>query len=123
MTKLTADCYELLQLNKESATASDIKKAYRTLALKCHPDKLVNATEEGKAKANEQFQQIGFAYAILSDPKRKERYDKTGSTDESFFQGEKDWTAYFKELWSGVVSAETIENFKKNYQGKIYKYI
>ncbi|KAI8889216.1 DnaJ-domain-containing protein [Backusella circina FSU 941] len=117
MTKLNADCYEILQLNKETATVSDIKKAYRTLALKCHPDKLANATEEDKIKANEQFQQIGFAYTILSDPQRKQRYDKTGSTDESVFEGEKDWTAYFKELWTGVVSGETIEKFKKEYQG------
>lgn len=112
------NCYKVLELDKETATINDIKRAYRKLALKHHPDKQsLNATEEEKQKANEIFQDMGKAYAVLSDPKRKERYDKTGSMDESEFEGEKNWTDYFKELWNGVVSDETIEAQIKNYQG------
>jgi DnaJ family protein C protein 9 len=112
------DCYKLLELDKETATNSDIKKAYRKLALQFHPDKQPqNATDEQKQEANASFQQLGMAYAVLNDPKRKARYDNTGSMDESEFEGDKDWNAYFKELWTGVVSAETIEAQKQKYQG------
>jgi DnaJ family protein C protein 9 len=112
------DLYKLLELNKETATISDIKKAYRKLALQFHPDKQPqDASDEQKQEANENFQQLGMAYTVLSDPARKARYDKTGSMDESEFEGDKDWNAYFKELWAGVVSAETIEAQKQKYQG------
>ncbi|KAI9487234.1 MAG: hypothetical protein EXX96DRAFT_552321 [Benjaminiella poitrasii] len=112
------DCYKLLNLNKETTTESDIKKAYRKLALKFHPDKLPqDATAEQKEEANASFQQLSMAYAVLSDPKRKARYDKTGSMDESEFDEDKDWAAYFKELWTGIVNADTIEAHRKKYQG------
>lgn len=112
------DCYALLELNKETATISDIKKAYKKLALKYHPDKQPqNLTPEEKERINASFVQLGKAYSVLSDPKRKERYDRTGSMDESEFDGEKDWTAYFKELWSGIVSSSTIEEHRQKYQG------
>ncbi|CEJ04716.1 hypothetical protein G6F70_004932 [Rhizopus microsporus] len=118
MSSSSFNCYKILELDKETATINDIKKAYRRLALKYHPDKQpADATEEEKKKANEAFQRMGKAYAVLSDPKRKERYDRTGSMDESEFEGEKDWTAYFKELWDGVVSAETIEAQAQKYRG------
>lgn len=112
------DCYKLLLLDKDTAAISDIKKAYRKLALKFHPDKQPQGTtDKQKEEANASFQQLGIAYAVLSDPKRKERYDKTGSIEEYEFEGDKDWNAYFKELWTGVVSADTIEAQKQKYQG------
>ncbi|RCI02339.1 hypothetical protein CU098_005681 [Rhizopus stolonifer] len=115
---MALDCYKILQL-ENTATLADIKKAYRKLALQFHSDKQpTNATPEQLEKANASFQQLGMAYAVLSDPKRKERYDKTGVTEESLFEdGDKDWTAYFKELWSGIVNEETIEAHKSKYQG------
>lgn len=115
---MTIDCYKLLELDKTNATISAIKKAYRKLALRYHPDKQpTDATDEQKEQANTSFQRLGMAYAVLSDPKRKERYDRTGSMDESEFEGDKDWNAYFKELWTGVVNSETIEAQKAKYQG------
>jgi DnaJ homolog subfamily C member 7 len=54
----------------KDASDSEIKKAYRKLALQYHPDK--NAGDE---KAEARFKEIGEAYAILSDPQKKQRFD------------------------------------------------
>ncbi|CDH53591.1 domain-containing protein [Lichtheimia corymbifera JMRC:FSU:9682] len=114
-----ADLYEILTLNRESATASDIKSQYRKLALKYHPDKQrPSATDEDKQAATLQFQRIGLAYSILSDPAKKSLYDKTGTiSSDDGLAGDKSWTDYFKELWTGVVNAETIEQFASQYRG------
>ena len=60
------DYYKILELNK-SASDSDIKRAYRKMALKCHPDK--NDGDDSK------FKEISEAYEILSDATKKQRYD------------------------------------------------
>lgn len=57
----------------ENASASDIKKAYRGKASKHHPD---------KGGDSEQFQKIQRAYLVLSDPKRRSRYDASGGQDD-----------------------------------------
>ncbi|KAJ2962850.1 hypothetical protein NQZ79_g2076 [Umbelopsis isabellina] len=119
-TEPTRDLYEILGLAKDSATASTIRTAYRRLALRYHPDKQsANASTEDKAKAAEEFQQIGIAYAVLSDEKRKKTYDRTGRISEGLHldDSEKDWDAYFRELWSGEVNASTIEAFSEKYKG------
>lgn len=73
---MAEDYYKLLGLDKKSTT-EDIKKAYRKLALKWHPDKNPN----NKA-AEEKFKKISEAYAVLSDPKKREEYDTFGSADQ-----------------------------------------
>ncbi|KAI9494236.1 hypothetical protein BDB00DRAFT_819365 [Zychaea mexicana] len=111
--------YEILQLDQKTATTKEIKSQYRKLALKFHPDKQsASATDQEKQDATEQFQQLGLAYSILSDPAKKSHYDTTGSisTDDSL-KGDKSWNDYFKELWSGVVSEETIDKFAAKYKG------
>lgn len=65
--------YTLLGLQK-GATADDIKKAYRKLALKCHPDK-----NQGDAEATERFKQINHAHKVLSDNTKRMIYDQYGS--------------------------------------------
>lgn len=64
--------YEVLQVSK-SATATEIKKAYRKLAIKYHPDK-----NPGDKEAEETFKIINEAYAVLSDDKKREIYDMYG---------------------------------------------
>ena len=56
-------------MSKESSDA-DIKKAYRKLALKWHPDKNSD-TEENKVKAERMFKEVNEAYAVLSDPQKR----------------------------------------------------
>ncbi|UJR27204.1 hypothetical protein I4U23_008500 [Adineta vaga] len=65
------DYYKILGLTK-GATDDDIKKAYRKLALKYHPDK------NKEAGAEEKFKEVAEAYEVLSDPKKKEIFDKYG---------------------------------------------
>ena len=67
------DYYETLGVTK-GAGADEIKKAYRKLALKHHPDKN-NGDKEAEAK----FKEISEAYAVLSDPEKKNQYDTYGS--------------------------------------------
>ena len=67
--------YDILGVAK-GATADEIKKAYRKLALKYHPDK-----NKGDKGAEEKFKEISEAYAVLSDPVKKQQYDTYGSTN------------------------------------------
>ena len=66
------DYYEVLGVDK-NATADDIKKAYRKLAIKYHPDK-----NPGDKAAEEKFKEAAEAYSVLSDADKKARYDQFG---------------------------------------------
>ncbi len=66
------DYYEVLGLSK-GASEADIKKAYRQMAIKYHPDK-----NPGDAKAEEKFKEAAEAYEVLSDGNKKARYDQYG---------------------------------------------
>jgi molecular chaperone DnaJ len=66
------DYYSLLNVPR-SATAEEIKKAYRKLAMQYHPDK-----NPGDKKAEDKFKEFSEAYEVLSDPKKREMYDQFG---------------------------------------------
>lgn len=73
------DYYEVLGVDK-SADEASIKKAYRSLAKKYHPD-----MNQGDAEAEKKFKEVNEAYAILSDPQKKQQYDQFGHA--AFEQG------------------------------------
>jgi curved DNA-binding protein len=85
---MATNYYDILGVSKDASPA-DIKKAYRKLALKYHPDR-----NKGDKAAEEKFKKISEAYAVLSDPEKKKQYDTFGSetfkqrySQEDIFQG------------------------------------
>ncbi|HDS09359.1 MAG TPA: molecular chaperone DnaJ, partial [Firmicutes bacterium] len=68
------DYYEILGVNRD-ATQDDIKKAFRKLSLKFHPDR-----NPGNAEAEEKYKEISEAYSVLSDTEKRTRYDNFGSS-------------------------------------------
>ena len=71
---MASDYYKILGLSR-SASADDIKQAYRKLSKEWHPDK-----HKGDKKAVDKFKEINEAYEGLNDPKKKQMYDQFGST-------------------------------------------
>ena len=71
------DYYEILGVSKD-ASDDDIKKAYRKLAMKYHPDRWTNGTEEEKKDAEQKFKEIAEANEVLSDPQKRQMYDNGG---------------------------------------------
>lgn len=74
---------------------------------------------DDKEAAHAKFQEIAFANAILSDARRRSRYDTTGRTEETVDLEDDDfnWAEYYKEQYEGIVTAEAIEKFKREYKG------
>jgi DnaJ family protein C protein 9 len=108
------DPYAVLALDR-SASQDDVKRAYRKAALKNHPDK---APEDQKAAAHTKFQEVAFAFAILSDERRRKRYDTTGSTDESLDIDDDDfnWSDFFREQFANAVTTERITDFASEWE-------
>ena len=86
---MAEDYYQILGVNR-SATPEEIKKAYRKLAQKYHPDK----AKGNKKAAQTQFKKISEAYAVLSNPEKRKEYDEVGSkafraecSQEDIFRG------------------------------------
>ena len=94
------DYYEILGVEK-NASLAQIKKAYRSLALKYHPDRV---SEDKKASSEEKFKEISEAYGVLSDTKKRQMYDQYGHagidqqyTAEDIFRG-----ADFSSIFEGA---------------------
>ncbi|MBW1720910.1 MAG: DnaJ domain-containing protein [Deltaproteobacteria bacterium] len=95
------DYYKILGVSR-SASQDEIKKAYRKLALKYHPDR-----NKDKKDAEERFKEISEAYAVLSDPEKKKQYDMFGAdgfqqrfTQEDIFS-DFDFSSIFREFGFG----------------------
>ncbi|EAR85979.2 DnaJ domain protein (macronuclear) [Tetrahymena thermophila SB210] len=103
--------YDLLDIEKD-ATIEQIKKAYKKLALKIHPDK-----NKDDPQAKEKFQKIVEAYNILSDPEKKKVYDETGSYGDDFNQHAFEAAYNFYRAIYKKIEKEDIIEFEKKYRG------
>lgn len=97
------DYYDILGVDK-NASGDEIKKAYRKLAMKYHPDKV---SSDKKEEAEEKFKEISEAYGVLSDEEKRRRYDQFGHagidsqyTSEDIYRGA-DFSDIFKDLGFG----------------------
>jgi len=103
---VNSEYYGILEVNK-GATASEIKKAYRKLALKYHPDR--NENDKG---AEEKFKQVNEAYQVLGDKEKRGIYDKYGKKglDSQGFQGYSDMNmddlgSIFESIFGGAFNS------------------
>ena len=74
---MSQDYYAVLGVSR-SASEDEIKKAYKKMALKYHPDRC-KGDEKEREKASEKFKQIGEAFSVLSDKEKKNIYDQVGA--------------------------------------------
>ena len=108
------DYYEILGLSK-TASKDDIKKTYRNLALKHHPDRVA---VDKKKEAEERFKEISEAYAVLSDDQKRAQYDQYGHagidsrySSEDIFRSA-DFGSIFEDLGAGGgIFDDIFENF------------
>lgn len=112
------DPYQILETSK-SSTPIEIKKSYKRLCLKFHPDKLQQ--NSNSVLDTDHFPKIQFAYSILSDPAKRNRYNSTGSlgygdelSDDDVF----DWKSYFESM-NEKITIEMIEEDKLKYQNSL----
>jgi curved DNA-binding protein len=111
------DYYKALGVEK-GASADDIKKAFRKLAVKYHPDRNPN-----DKTAEDKFKEINEAYAVLSDPEKKQQYDTFGSSgfrqqysQEDIFRGFDFGNAY-KDMGGGVGGGNAEDLFSRLFGG------
>jgi molecular chaperone DnaJ len=120
------DYYEILGVNR-NASELEIKKAYRNLAIKYHPDK-----NPGDSVAEEKFKEINEAYEILSNPEKRAMYDRYGTADfgngGGFSEGGFDFNAstifeeFFGSAFDDLFGAGTRGKKQASHVGEDLKY-
>uniref|UniRef100_A0A667YEL7 DnaJ homolog subfamily C member 7 n=1 Tax=Myripristis murdjan TaxID=586833 RepID=A0A667YEL7_9TELE len=95
------DYYKVLGVDK-NATEDEIKKAYRKRALMHHPDRHSGASAEVQKEEEKKFKEVGEAFSVLSDPKKKSRYDSGQDLeDDGMNMGDFDANNIFKAFFGG----------------------
>ena len=97
----STELYDALEVSPD-ASAEQIKRAYRKLAMRYHPDK--NA---GDGAAKERFQAISEAYTLLADPEKRAFYDETGELDEADISPE-DFVSQFQEMMEELMDGQSV---------------
>ena len=117
-----ADFYEILGITEEEKKLSNekfqpiLKKKYKALAVKWHPDRFVGKSDEEKDNAETKFKAISEAYAVLSDPKKKEEWEsyRNGGFEGNFeFDKNFDPFSFFKDDFGDFGDFGEFGNFGK----------
>ena len=104
--------YEILGVSK-NATADEIKKAYRTLAFKYHPDR-----NPGNAEAEEKFKQISAAYDVLGDEAKRRNYDLGGYSESTYSNAQSQYQRQYQYTYSNPFGDE---NFWEWFNGSQFR--
>jgi len=117
------DYYEVLGVAK-NGSEDDIKKAYRKLAMKFHPDR-----NPGDKAAEDKFKEVNEAYAVLSDPQKRETYDRLGhagldpSQAGGFARGNADFADVFGDIFGDIFGGRGQRGARSNvYRGADLRY-
>ncbi len=92
------DYYELLGVSRDAGDP-ELKKAYRQLAMQCHPDR-----HPGDKHAEERFKEVSRAYAVLSDPDKRAQYDRFGTVGATPGFGDTGFGTLFEDIFENFFS-------------------
>ena len=108
----TQNLYEVLAVTK-TASEADIKRAYRRVSLKVHPDRVKS---EEKELATKKFQALCKVHSVLSDKDLRGVYDETGEVGDEIVDQERDWEYYWRVMFPKITTKD-IDAFEKKYKG------
>ena len=103
--------YKILGV-KSNCTQEELKKRYKELALKYHPDR-----NPGDKNAEEKFKEINEAYGVLGDPEKRSQYDNFGSTDSNFGAYSQGGFGNSQDIFNSVFGGEGFSSFFSNFTG------